>query len=336
MRTFTRSAAVAVGLFAILGSVGCDDEGGGGGPPNTTLTTVTVTTTSSTVTTTTVSTTTTTTGGGGNSLACAVTWGVSNDVTLGALQFDTSYTNAQGEFEGSADQVVCTDLTGSLASFNDVDAERRLSAGLISLGGIDAPRDVIRCNFNTPSGDTTPPVAGDFAITVIDATDPSLNPVTATMAITDITCTPVGGGTTTTAPATTTTAPVTTTTGGGGSVFTIGFNLVDAVNIGALQFSVDYSGAPGGFDGAADQVECFDRTSSLASFNDDEGTTTLNAGLINLAGFSGPRLVVECNFTSTGTAPVAGDFAVTVEDAAQPDLTPISPLPTVSVAVTAQ
>jgi hypothetical protein len=122
---------------------------------------------------------------------------------------------------------------------------------------------------------------------------------------------------------TTTVGGTTTTVGGGGNTFTIGFDLVEAVNIGALQFSVDYSGAPGGFDGAADTVLCSDKTGSLASFNDNEATSTLSAGFINLGGFTGPRQVATCTFTSTGAAPVPGDFVLTVEDAAQPDLTPI-------------
>jgi hypothetical protein len=263
---------------------------------------------------------------------------VTNAVTLGALQFDVNYTSAQGEFEGSADQVVCVDLTGSLASFNDDDAARTLSAGLISIAGFSGPRDVVRCNFNTPNGDITDPVAGDYAITVIDATDPQLNPVTANVGVSTIVCTQVGGGgsstTTNTTNTTVTTSTTTTTGGGGGNAFDIGFNLVEAVNVGALQFTVGYSGAPGGFDGAADQVQCTDATGSLASFNDDEASTTLSAGFISLGGFTGPRLVATCNFTSTGAAPVPGNFTITVVDAAQPDLTPITPLPTINVTVT--
>jgi hypothetical protein len=260
-----------------------------------------------------------------------ITFGVTNTVTLGALQYDTNYASAPGTFDGAGATADCQDLTGSIASFNDVEASSTLTSGLISVSGIVAPRDIVTCNF-TPSGGT--PVAGDFAITVIDATDPSLNPVTATVAITDITCT---GGPPTTIGTTTTLGPTTTTTAGtGGTDFVIGFTMVDAVNVGALQFSVDYSGAPGGFDGAAATVECFDRTSSLASFNDVEGSTSLSAGFINLAGFAGPnRLLAECNFTSTGAAPVAGDFTITVQDAAAPDLTPISPLPTVTVSAAA-
>jgi hypothetical protein len=249
------------------------------------------------------------------------------------LQYDTDYSAAPGAFNGSADTVECDDLTGSLASFNDNETTEVLSAGLISIAGFNGARDIVTCNFTVAGG--TDPVAGDFGITVVDATDPQLNPITVNMSISDIACSGGGGGTTTTVPGPTTTIGGTTTTIGGGSTFTIGFDLVEAVNIGALQFSVDYSGAPGGFDGAADTVSCSDKTGSLASFNDNEGTTTLSAGFINLGGFTGPRQVATCAFTSTGTAPVAGDFTVTVEDAAQPDLTPISPLPTINVTVTA-
>jgi hypothetical protein len=265
-----------------------------------------------------------------------VTFGVTNTVTIGALQIDVDYTNAQGDFEGTGDQVICIDLTQSLPAFNDNDATRTLSAGFISIAGFSGPRDVARCNFNTPDGDITDPVAGDFAITVVDATDPALNTVTVNMAVNNIVCTQVGGGTTTTTgtPTTTSGGTTTTTTGGGGTAFDIAFSLVEAVNVGALQYNVDYSAAGGGFDGAGDTVQCTDSTGSLPAYNDAEGTTTLSVGLINLGGFTGPRLVTTCSFTSTGGTPTAGDFVVTVEDAATPTLVPIVPLPTISVAVT--
>jgi hypothetical protein len=96
---------------------------------------------------------------------------------------------------------------------------------------------------------------------------------------------------------------------------------------------VSYAAAPGAFDGAGDTVACSDRTGSLSSFNDQEGTETLAAGFISLAGFTGPRLLAECNFTSDGDAPAPADFTVTVVDAAAPDLTPIVPVPVVSVSV---
>jgi hypothetical protein len=283
-------------------------------------------------------TTTTTAGGGVCHLECAVTWGVPETVTLGALQFDTDYSGANGQFEGSADQVVCTDLTGSLATFNDNDAQQKLSAGFISLGGIVCPKDVMRCNFNTAPGNTTQPQASDFVVTVLDSTDPNLNPVTATAPVNAIQCTQVcTGGTTTTVSTSTTTGGSTTTTTGGGPQFTIGFVMAEAVNVGALQFAVDYAGAPGGFNGAADTVACTDQTGSLASFNDIEASSTLNAGFISLGGFSGPdKLLANCTFTQTGgSAPVPGDFAVTVTDATDPSLNPITPFPTVNVTVTA-
>ena len=345
MTTFMRSAAVAtVSLFVAFLTVGCDDVGGGGGGggPTTTIATITTTTVSTTTSSTLGGGTTTTTPGGtttttlGGPRVCVVTWAVTNAVSIGALQYDTDYSGAPGGFNGAADTVECDDLTGSLASFNDNETTQVLSAGLISIAGFNGARDIVTCNFTVDTG-SPDPVAGDFPITVVDATDPQLNPITVNMTISNIACSGGGGGTTTVPGGTTTTVGGTTTTtvGGGGNAFTIGFDLVDAVNIGALQFSVDYSGAPGGFDGAADTVSCSDKTGSLASFNDNEATSALSAGLINLGGFTGPLQVVTCAFTSTGTAPVPADFVLTVEDAAQPDLTPILPLPTINVTVTA-
>ena len=112
------------------------------------------------------------------------------------------------------------------------------------------------------------------------------------------------------------------------------FSLDDAVLAGALQYVADYSAAPGGFVGSGASVECTGTAGDFVTFNDAEATSELNAAYVSLSGFMGPTLVAQCNFQQVGpTAPVPGDFIVTVTDASDPGLNPIVPTPVVSVAI---
>jgi hypothetical protein len=185
-------AATACAAWIVLG---CDDSSGDGFTTTTLASTTTFTTTS-----TTFGNPGTTIRGSTTSIIvdvfpCVVTWRVTNAITLGALQFTTDYSNAGGSFLGEADTVDCMDLSGSLATFNDDEAQARLNAGFINLGGIMAPASVARCRFFASLSDHDPD-ASEFTVTVVDATDPSLNPVTADVAISD--CLPEGASTTTT------------------------------------------------------------------------------------------------------------------------------------------
>jgi hypothetical protein len=119
---------------------------------------------------------------------CVITWSVTNAVTLGALQFVTDYSSTLGDFRGAFDTVECDDLTGSLASFNEDDSQRTLTAGFVSIGGFTAPLDVMTCNLLIDV-DKPIPSASYFGVTVIDATDTSVHPVQADVAVTAVDCT---------------------------------------------------------------------------------------------------------------------------------------------------
>jgi len=111
---------------------------------------------------------------------------------------------------------------------------------------------------------------------------------------------------------------------------TVTFDLDDAVTIGALQFEVDYSGAAGSFDGAADGVACTSLVAgALTTFNDIEASSTLVVVQSVLAGFAGPGSVVSCTYS--GAPPAPTDFIFTVVDASDTTPEPIIPMPTVSV-----
>jgi hypothetical protein len=278
-------------------------------------------------------TSTTTTTIGGPSFDCVVTFGVTNVETLGALQYDTDYSAASGGFDGAAGAVECTRLAGDFAAFNDIEASTTLSSAFISAAGFTGPIDVASCNFTSTNGGLA---AGDFTITITDQSKPDFTPANATVAITNVVCT--GGTTTTTTGPTSTTSTTTgtnttTTTGGPGTLYNVAFDLTDAVTAGALQFEVNYSAAGGQFTGTGAAVSCTSPLSAggaFVSFNDVEASTQLNFAAVAIAGFTGPTTVANCEFDAPA-APNAGDFAITVVDASAPDLSPIVPLPTVTV-----
>jgi hypothetical protein len=342
MSTWMRNLSVlSVAVLLAVASTGCDDDDNNFNPGSTTTSTTTTTIGGTTLSTTTTSTsttsitattsTTTTTVTGGGSCDCDVTFGVTNTETLGALQYDTNYAAANGGFDGAGGAVACTRLAGDFAAFNDIEASSNLSSAFISAAGFTGPIDVASCGFTGNSG--TPPVAGDFAITITDQSKPDFSPASATVEITDISCV-------CTTPSTTTTVGGTTTTvGGGGTLYTVTFDLDDAVTAGALQFEVDYAAAGGDFVGSGAGVTCTSPLSAggaFVSFNDVDASTQLNFAAVAIAGFTGPTTVANCTFDAA-TAPTAGDFVITVVDASAPDLSPIVPLPVVSVsAITPQ
>jgi hypothetical protein len=105
----------------------------------------------------------------------------------GALQWKTDYSAATGGFVGSGGLVACTSGLPAPALFgkNDVDATSTLTLGLISNTGFAAPLTIATCTFLGDPND--PPKISDFAVTIEDQVDVALNPITATIAITQIT-----------------------------------------------------------------------------------------------------------------------------------------------------
>lgn len=166
---------------------------------------------------TTTSTTLTTTTTIPNGLSCPIDFRVTTSASLGSLQYDVDYAAADGYFAGSASNVDCTPLVGSLTGINDCDTPtgcstrpfRTLRAALVSTTPIATPASVTRCTFKT-TGST--PTADDFDITVTDASEPDLDPVTVTMVAQVGACMP-DDVTTTTQPGATTTSTTTTTAG---------------------------------------------------------------------------------------------------------------------------
>lgn len=150
----------------------------------TTLATSSTTLSSTSSTTTTSSTTSTTLGAS----SCVVTFGLTNGAAVAGLTFDVDYSAAPGDFTGSGATVSCTvnPATGAFGAFNDADASRQLRLGVISVADFVGPIDLVDCDFVA----LPDPVAGDFALSVVESFAADLSAVVSTVGVTNITCTP--------------------------------------------------------------------------------------------------------------------------------------------------
>ncbi|HXC52580.1 MAG TPA: hypothetical protein VN634_16985 [Candidatus Limnocylindrales bacterium] len=272
---------------------------------------------------------------------CTLTYRMTTDVTAGGLSWETDYAGTDGGFRGKGSAVKCDSIVpGALAAFSDNDHARVLSSGLVSLSGIDGPADLVECKFDV----VTEPLISDFDITVTEATDVDVNPIRPFPAIIikSLDCVPVtttttegnttttidGGGTTTTIPGggTTTTIPggtTTTTLPGPTDTYSITFRLNSAsAPVGALQFSVNYAGAPGEFEGTGGDVTCTGGIEgALFAPNDIDASRKLSLGIIALDAFSAPVNVATCKFVANDEidVPTPADFIITIDDATDAD-----------------
>lgn len=283
-----------------------------------------------TTTTTTTSTTSTTSTTLPPPTGCTVVFRLADDVTLGSLQWTTTY-DGSVEPEGSGAAVVCTSLIdGALAAFNDIEAQNKIEAGLVSLDGINGPINVASCQVDAVDGASP----GDFSISDVEAATVDLELVVPApdVVIDSVLC---GGDTTTTttSSSSTTTIDTTTTTVGGTTPYSILFKLDTAsTSLGALQFSIDYSGAPGEFQGSGGTVVCSNKVvGALFAPNDNDAANKLSLGIIALSPFSAPTDLVQCTFDAT-EEPVPGDFPITIEDATDSDGVPATAAISVTVA----
>ncbi|HYB97874.1 MAG TPA: hypothetical protein VEC57_01955 [Candidatus Limnocylindrales bacterium] len=110
---------------------------------------------------------------------CEVVFSVTSGEEIGALQVEVNSTDPGVQFRGTGPSVECVGLAqGGITSFNELG--QSLYYGVISLNGIQGPADLFQCMVEgTGSRD-----ADDFdvfVIEVVDATDPSLRPISPTV-----------------------------------------------------------------------------------------------------------------------------------------------------------
>lgn len=162
-----------------IDTVGCDPD-------------APTTTTTSSSTTTTASVTSSTMAGA----VCTLEFSLLEDVSPAALQWKVDYDPALGGFPGSGADVACEILvSGTLTALNDDDAGV-FEVGHISFVPFSTDGPLLRCDWVGPS----PPSGGDFAVTLVVATDGSSEDIEPppTVALTRLDCS--GGVTTTTIP----------------------------------------------------------------------------------------------------------------------------------------
>jgi hypothetical protein len=95
--------------------------------------------------------------------------------------------------------------------------------------------------------------------------------------------------------------------------YDIDFKITNTNSYDAVQFKVNYSSAPGEFSGDGAGVACATNSAlnSLGAYN--EVSPFLKGGIITLTAFSTPVVVATCVFSSTGGAPTAGQFSISID-----------------------
>lgn len=260
--------------------------------------------------------------------ACTVTFRLQSHVDLASLQYEVAYPRPDIELVGSGTSVSCVNLAPALPTFTDDDTGPLglLQAAYIAPGGFSGPANLVVCDFTT----IDEPLLSDFLVTVVDATDSSFQTVSPLPVVvpSQVDCGGVFDTTTTTSTSTSTT---TSTLPYSPMVCTVDFSLTDAITLGSLQWEVDYTNAPGEVAGSGTSVQCQNKvTTAFSSMTDNETRHVVTTALISLSGFSGPRLLTSCTFLADDF-PSIGDFQVTVTDAADTSITPVSPFPGVAV-----
>ncbi len=251
---------------------------------------------------------------------CQVRFSVVDAVDLATLQFVVAYGDAAGAFDGVSTDVECsTGLPSTIAIFEDRDGQRELEAALVGFRSFRGPAKVVTCRFTA----TAPVGAGDFATTVLEASDPSVTPVVPdpTIAV-SVSC----EGNPTTTSTTTSTSHTTTTTTLDGNACLVALRLEDAATLGSLQVEVSALGGAGHFLTTGDEPDCFDFPAGVfAATNLADGDETMVLALIGLGGFDGPVDLAVCSFVATPTASPAS-FQVIVTDAGTPEANPVTGL----------
>ncbi len=99
-----------------------------------------------------------------------------------------------------------------------------------------------------------------------------------------------------------------------GTIYAIDFKVANTANYGALQFSVNYSAAPGVIGGEGAGAWCTVNSGLNAAGSLWNADPNLEVAVIKTSDMTFPAVVVTCYFDSTGAAPVANNFSITLVD----------------------
>jgi hypothetical protein len=137
---------------------------------------------------------------------------------------------------------------------------------------------------------------------------------------------------TTTTSTTTPTSTTSTTQEEPPATFCVAFTVDSNVDLLGVSYIVNYAASDGEFDGTGEDVECFsliDGGNTLTSFNDDEGTSTLNSAVISAETFSVPQAIAQCFFLQVPPLDLSG-ISIQVTEATAGDLSPASATVTIA------
>ena len=99
-------------------------------------------------------------------VTCDIQFVLADDITLGAIQFETDYSATGGQLVGTAGTVDCQmDIPGTLFAANDEGGPGILHWTTASVQGIDGPATLGHCTY---TGNTVPS-SSDFALTELDS-----------------------------------------------------------------------------------------------------------------------------------------------------------------------
>ncbi len=268
-----------------------------------------------------------------NDGGCYMVVSASSSQPIGGLMVDVNYQGAGIEIAGANDTAECyTLVAGGLGAYNDKEDEGKLTAAIVHLSGFSGYTDVVECYVDTYGE----PSAADLDVVVLDAVDPSGAALLQIPEI-DVRYTDCDFSDGSSEPTGTDDSPSDPVAGGDectDGAYDVTFGVDATVEIGSLQFEVNYASAPGGFEGTGSTVGCevvATGSGTFASFNDQDTQSRLIAGLVSVGGFDAPGDVVRCRFEAEGAAPTAADFSTSVNDASTPNVQAIVPTPGVVV-----
>jgi len=120
---------------------------------------------------------------------------------------------------------------------------------------------------------------------------------------------------------TTTTEAATTTTTLPPEPISINFALsAPSTPLATLQFTVNYTSAPGDFEGGGTSVLCESAVDdALFAANNNEQSQKLTLGWVSLDGFGAPTALVSCQFMPDTPVPVPANFTVVIDEATDLD-----------------
>jgi hypothetical protein len=282
-------------------------------------------------------------------LDCSVRIGLTNDSAFSNLDAKIGYADAPGTFVGLGNDVECTRVTDRLATYVSNwncgpeegcygDEQPLLYLQGVADHDVAGPMDLARCRFVG----SEPPESRDFDFAIVEVSDEQFRPVVPPphLAITGVECRDVGVTTTTTTLA----DPCAGVQCGDDEAciegdclptasYEVDFGVDNDADFGALQFDVVYDCREGTFDGLGGNVACRVNPvlNAWGGFNNRPceavtDTARLTTGIVTGSSkIDGPMIVASCRYTSVaGSAPRADAFDITVVDASDPSLMPIS------------